>query len=471
MTGRVASLADFARQYQVDPTDFYLLVRGLSVLASLSTIVLLYHVVRRQRDHRTALVASLFLGLSFLDVRHAHFAEVYSLLALFVLVATFFILTYVQHGRKQDLALAGMFCGAAIGLRYSMLPLVGTLLLGLLLRRRASDRKRSLVALSALLAGTMVLGFVIGAPAIVLNSRLFFKNIGVLAGLAGTQEGLWGFQFTDIPTWQFYATIIEIAFGLPLALMSLLGVAFAVWRHRRKDILLLSFPITYGVLLCRMSAASSAYARYMVPMLPFLAFFAADAAVTLPGWLVRRRSPRTRATVLSIVSLVLVAIPSYRIALLDHLWSQADTRTLAKDWIEANVPAGARIATQWHGPPLSTVNDPEPDTSRIYDVVVLDPFSADESLYQIDYYRREGFDYVILSSFIYSLARVNPRENDLRRSFYASLDQRAELVAEFRPYEGDIEPPFFFEQIWGGITDLTKYKRLGPTLKMYRLEH
>jgi hypothetical protein len=164
-----------------------------------------------------------------------------------------------------------------------------------------------------------------------------------------------------------------------------------------------------------------------------------------------------------------VAIPSYRIILLDRLWSQTDTRTLAKAWIEANVPAGTRIATQWHGPPLSTLSDPEPYSSRTYDVEILNPFSADPQLYSLQYYQDNGFDYLVLSSFIYQLRRVDPAENAVRNAFYTSLNREAELVAEFKPYVGDSEPPFFFEQMWGPIMDLVQLERPGPTIKIYRL--
>ena len=469
LTGRVNSPAAFARQYQIDPSPFYLLARGLNVVASLATIALLYRLARRRRDERTSLIACLFLSLCFLDARHAHFVEQYSLIALLVVATTYLALSYVRTGGSRHLLLAGLTCGAAIGQRYSMLPLGVTLLLGVLFRWRGDGRKSSLVHTLGLLAAAVMIGYVIGAPAIVLNSRNFLKTFSGQTLLAVTSAGFWGFEFTDMPSWQFYTTIVEIAFGLPLALMVLLGLGLAIRRHSQEDILLLSFPITYGAVLLVVSAASSAFARYLVPVLPFLTFFAADGTVALVGWLTRRRFPRIGNAALPLFVLVLVLIPACRIVRLNLLWAQTDTRTLAKAWIEAKVPAGSRIAGQWHGPPLSTEADPEPNSERIYEVETLNPFSADPKWYSMDYYRDSGFDYLILSSFIYKLRRVDPVENVTRDAFYASLEQQTELVAEFRPYTGQDEPSFFFEQIWGPITDLARFERPGPVIKIYRV--
>jgi hypothetical protein len=42
----------------------------------------------------------------------------------------------------------------------------------------------------------------------------------------------------------------------------------------------------------------------------------------------------------------------------DYLLTRADTWTWAKQWIEANLPGGAKIAVDWpvHGPPSSTAD-------------------------------------------------------------------------------------------------------------------
>ena len=122
------------------------------------------------------------------------------------------------------------------------------------------------------------------------------------------------------------------------------------------------------------------FARYLIPVLPFLTLFAAFGTVKLVDWLTKRWSPKVRTLALTVTALALVVIPAYRIVILNRLWAQTDTRTLAKIWVEENIQEGAAIAIQWHGPELASVENPEPNSTRIYRVLKLGPFSEDNSL-------------------------------------------------------------------------------------------
>ena len=118
---------------------------------------------------------------------------------------------------------------------------------------------------------------------------------------------------------------------------------------------------------------------------------------------------------------------------------------------------------------MATSTDPEADSKRIYDVKGLDPFFTDSKLYSLDYYQKDGYSYLILSSFIYNLRRVDNEENEMIDAFYKSLDKNSELIIEFKPYKVDIEPLFFFEQMWGPITNMSKFERPGPVIKIYQV--
>ena len=87
----------------------------------------------------------------------------------------------------------------------------------------------------------------------------------------------------------------------------------------------------------------------------------------------------------------------------------------------------------------------------------------------MQWYREQGFDYLIASSFIYRIPLVDRERDAERQAFYASLDQELELVQEFRPYQGDTEPPFIFDEIYGPAVSLWQRERPGPTIKIYRI--
>lgn len=54
--------------------------------------------------------------------------------------------------------------------------------------------------------------------------------------------------------------------------------------------------------------------------------------------------------------------------------------------------------------------------------------------------------------------------------FYLDLLTSARLVAEFKPYDGNKEPAYIFEQMWGPIVSLYDLDRPGPTIKIFALK-
>lgn len=475
LTGAVASPNDFAKLYEIDPTPFYLLARSVSVVSSLISISLLFAIVRRLRELLTAALATLFLAVCFLDVRHAHFVEPYSLVTMMALACVYAALRCGGNGEpngRKWLIASGLTCGVAVGIRYSVLPLGLVPLFAVGTRWFGSGPDRRLRALAIdfgwiALAGGF--GLLIGVPGLIVNLPNTLAAVRGQSSLAGSLSGFFGITFTDLPTWRFYLAVLEIAWGIPLLIAIALGVMHVIAGRSVQDRLFLVFPLFYGLELSLASASSSAFARYLLPALPFMAFLAADGFMVVLRWLGSRLPERYFPALLGVTSLVLVAIPLMRGVKLDRLWTIPDTRTQAKAWIEANLPVGTHLATQWHGPPLSTATDSEPRSQRTYDLKLLYPFSADEDLDTLEFYQDEGFEYLVLSSYIYNLKLADSGRERIRQRFYHRLDQEAKLVAEFKPYQGEGEPPFLFEQIWGPITHLWDYERPGPTIKIYRL--
>lgn len=154
----------------------------------------------------------------------------------------------------------------------------------------------------------------------------------------------------------------------------------------------------------------------------------------------------------------------------DVLITRQDTRTLAKHWIETHIPAEAKIAVDWetHGPPLSTPEKVMPYSHKVYHVYVVGGTGLSEQ--PVVWYREQGFDYLVTSSFIYDLRLVYEEWDAERRIFYTLLDQDLRLVQEFRPHRDQIEPPFVFDEIYGPIVSLWQRERPGPTIRIYALD-
>lgn len=471
LTGQFHSPSDLALAYQADPTAFYLIGRVTSALLGTVTIGLVYALGCKVHGRRAGLLAGLFLAVCFLHVRDSHFAVPDALVVLLVTLTAFSALDYTQSGRFRSLALAAAAGGLATGLK-SFLPAFVVLPLALAPLLAGGERLPIRKTVKAwLVSGFIFLAFVgVGDPGLILRPILQPDSLGGnldLARLFFAGE-FQGFEIDPLPAWLFYLRTFLWGWGFPMTVGAIMiGMLLLVYRRSRAGILLLSFPLTYYV---GISVLWVPQARYALPIFPFLALFAAyalDTAFERPA----KVTKPLRVMGFTVTVVLLLAIPLYNSIRLDHLLQQSDTRTLAKGWIESHIPEGAKIAAQWHGPPLSTPLDPEPNSKRVYDVTVLDPFVSNEQLYTLDYYRENGFEYVIVSSFIYNLVRADPKEEQVRRAFYASLDEEAELLAEFKPYVGDVEPPFYFDQMVGPLTDLERLERPGPELKVYQVTY
>jgi hypothetical protein len=152
------------------------------------------------------------------------------------------------------------------------------------------------------------------------------------------------------------------------------------------------------------------------------------------------------------------------------LLTQIDTRTLAKQWIEANLPAGTKIAADWpiHTPFLSTANSiSTTQSAKVYDVDYVGGTGLSD--HTLDWYRQQGFQYLIASSFIDNIPLVFPQQDADRKLFYRSLQQQLPVIKEFAGGLEGTDPPFLFDEIYGPAISLWQRERPGPTLKIYQL--
>jgi hypothetical protein len=153
----------------------------------------------------------------------------------------------------------------------------------------------------------------------------------------------------------------------------------------------------------------------------------------------------------------------------DDLITRDDTRRLAKDWIEDHIPAGQKIAIDWpiHVPPLSSLDKLEPQSKAVYDTTPI--FGTGLSDHPVDWYRQQGFNYLIATSFIYDIPLINKVDDAQRRDYYDSLDKQFHLVYQIKPGNGGSEPAFIFDEIYGPFITLWDREKPGPTIKVYEI--
>jgi hypothetical protein len=183
----------------------------------------------------------------------------------------------------------------------------------------------------------------------------------------------------------FYVDYLwSTGFGPVLSSLVLAGLAWALIRRRPVDLCLASFAVLYFVLA---SLPVVRYERNLLPLVPFVALlagrFAADVSLALAGWM-RPRSPRL-AIPAAAGLVALLALQPLAAAIGDTQRNGLpDTRTIARQWIDANLPDGSTIVREQY--------TPQPDTDR-YHVGYLLTLSE----HDVSWYREQGFRYAVAS--------------------------------------------------------------------------
>jgi hypothetical protein len=109
----------------------------------------------------------------------------------------------------------------------------------------------------------------------------------------------------------------------PVLIVCGLGLAVALVRRQRNDLILASFVVIYFIELCTLNAH---WDRYILPLVPPLAALAGR---------IRGLAP---------VTLLLLVVPLTWTIRDDRHLTKTDTREVAHTWVESHIPRGAHVA-------------------------------------------------------------------------------------------------------------------------------
>ena len=409
--------------------------------------------------------------MSFLHVRDSHYGVPDVPTTFFVSLSVLLCLLAAQTRAKKYFALAAAMAAYAIATKWNVWLVVIPLIIAVVFSLRASPLRakgRAWASMLILLASFFFIGFALGGFQLMLKPGTYLEY-ALREAQAGEAGGFGFWQIDTLPGWLFYVKTLLYGIGPVMLALAAVGLArrtLMVFKTRDiSSLVLIAFPISYFLI---MGATRHYFARYALPLVPFAAVLSADVIMAM---ITRWQPGRKRLVVGAAIGIVVVSIIPPLVNSLQHdvLLSRTDTRTIAKQWSEANISAGAKIAIDWpfHGPPLATADQHRP-SSITYDVTWVGQTGLAE--HSLDWYRQQGYDYLIASSFIYNIPLLFPDQDAQRNSFYAQLPQQTTLVQEFYPNESVSEPPFIFDEIYGPAISLWQRDRPGPTIKVYRIQ-
>lgn len=481
-------------------TVFNLLGRLISAVLGALTVLPMYWIGRRIWNRVAGLLAALFLAVAYIYVVNSQYAKPDATVCFLAALVFLLCLRIAESGRLRDYLLAGLLTGLAVTAKPLAFPLVVTIALSHL-QRAASERQlaaspsggsqglgarlswlvRALFDWRLLLAAVVTLaGLFATAPQILLRRAevvVFYKWLAE----AGAGGGMFRFDIhSGRHAWQVYLSTLRWGLGDLLAALSFAALLIFLIRRRPRPLLpLLSFPILLLAFL--LPPGQYVHSRYLllVLLVPLVcaAGLAAETAARLRTTIAFGRLGPLYATV---ALLALLVHPVASSVLHDRLLMQEDTRTLAKQWIEANLPEGSRIALEVpvFTPPLATARRPSPFSTRAYDVTATGVYGLSEKskragkstgTMSVDDYVADGVQYVVTQGYNWSLKRFDPDEERGRLEFYNELADKGYLVQDFSPYRSGKTVPFIFDQVYGPTVGLLGFERPGPPIRIFLL--
>ncbi|MBI4711046.1 MAG: glycosyltransferase family 39 protein [Candidatus Omnitrophica bacterium] len=314
----------FADLFFTNPTSFYLAGRFfMGVIPGTLTILAVYGLARRLMDRRAALWAALLMAVCFGHVRDSHYIYTDIPLTLALVAAVWAALRLWERGSLKDYVLAGAMVGLCTAIKYNAALVGGAYAMAHLLRQEKWTRK--IFSGRFWLGVAACLGVFIGTnPFCVLDFSSFWQGLS-RQGQAQTFVG-----------WTHHLSYsLAGAMGPAAVVAALAGMGLAAWEKRGPVWIVLGFivPFYFGI-----TFFGQHHDRYVLPLIPFLTIFLAF----LLDWLAQRISARRWVVHVLLVCFALTMLA--KSAYSDWLFCRSDSRTLAKQWIEAHIPAGTKIA-------------------------------------------------------------------------------------------------------------------------------
>lgn len=462
--GRFTSLADL-RLPDVEtiavgkafmPEEF-LLGRGLTVLFGTLVLILAYLVCRKMNSARwVGWVAALWLAVDEISVRNSQFIRPDTFVVFFELVTVWFCLCILDDPQLRNYLAAGIAAGLATSFKYNAAVVCLPILIVHLYRFGARGLLRREIYVAAM---TSILAFVFTTPYAILDFPTFIR-IGPLQAAEIYATGHTG---AEGDTFNWYVGFFWGTQGI-VALLALAEMALCAANRERHGIVLLSFPLAYYVLV---NLYTVHFDETALPIIPFLIIFAALFLGRVFAFSQTRWNHLGQLRIAFALGVTSIAAASLRttIAYNTHLLAR-DAREEAREWIDANLPPGARIAVEPYAPyverPKFTVEGP-------VGMIAHDP----------EWYAQNGFEYLVFSGGAYQRYYDDPARYTDYIAQYDEFFSQFALVKQFdsggiqiRIYKTDAAelPSVRTAARWGLYApwlELVGYDWHAPTLDLY----
>ena len=265
-------------------------------------------------------------------------------------------------------------------------------------------------------------------------------------------RGWLGFEHVGNGFWFNVTPNLTGAIGVVLVVLGVAGLGWALWRRTRLDLMVAPYVIVYFVYISTWKELAD---RYLLPIVPLLLLLAARLCVEAVGL---GTAARHGASPSPVVAVVLAVGPRPAALGLGRVRPRPQRHGHARGGAGVDPAATCRparsspwrtTARRWcRRTPLDHYRAAglDPVAYRVVRLKLPAPGTPDRSR-DLTRLRRQGVEYVVVSSRVDDRVLAAPEVYPTVVAFYEQLDAEAQLVKEFRPGPGE----------------------RGPVLKLYRL--
>lgn len=490
LLGIIKNGFDFLVLYFKDPTGFWLIGRITVVIIGTLNVYCIYRLGEKIGTRTIGLLSALFLAFAYDHTWSSRFITVDILMTTMITISLSHMIDILKSGSQRHYILAALFAAFAVMTKLPAILLLLSFGLTHALRlytekkpaqRFLSDRR----ILSA--AVVFVVVTAIGNPGFfpgIIRLALAYLKTAPPEALSALDVDPFPIRTTNI--WLYYIKTMGHSLGYPILGFSLVGLAVSLFRRKQGEFILFLFALFSYIMICIPLQVNNIYARYTLPVQIGLVIFAALGIEYFRKFIKERSA--SEIFLVAAVALT-IASPLYKSVQCANLQTHEDTRTIARKWVHANIPAGAAILLEGRGYSSSTTTIPLDNlTSNITDSIdnyrtvdqrwntnenyarekdrfhkaavealkgeksynLFSTMSAAGSYESLNWYIEQGVEYIV----------INP--NKLRDFTIGANYQRYPEIGDF--YRDIIESPRLEM-----IRRFEPVNRLGPTLEIYHV--
>lgn len=375
---------------------FYLIARGLSLLASLAALVALYRLGKRLFRAEAGLAAAILLALNPTFFRYGQLSKLDIYVLLLSLLAAWILL---EMRSRRGFHLAGVILGVGTSIKYSMAAFGPCILLVFFLRKREKSESGQppfrWVVESLAIGGALVLLFNLF---VFLHIDESIKQFHRQYSVTIRGEHLMASTLPSLGPAALVTLHLPAAIGWPLTVLALAGWLYWAVHDLKRWLLVSLYPAIHYLMVSRWGFA---FPRELLPVYPPL--YLGGAALSLA--LIDRVRRWNRSGTIQLLPYLAAGIclfslirPIQEIYPKQRRLIAGNTKVMAKRWVKEHIPKDAVLARDVSALPLSP----------------REIFSYSLATHPYAWYVEQGVQYLVMSRLPESVLKNSPElaEND-----------------------------------------------------------